>query len=325
LSAYRSFADLAQKKLADYGNANRRGDDRTELIYENIKGMNIRVRADKEYGLPSHTDYDLILLMQSVLASNANKWRTQVETWQKVVSRDQTARPPEPPPRYILLTAKDLELFAQREKGGKQRTGFQEQLNRLANTRVYISAAINPQRRRYGSFPLITDWDIVEKSSTGDLIKARLGIPNWMYQGIVTVGAPSILTYDDDYMRLKKPLYRFLYRLCRLYDRTLETKQELRFSLANIHHRCGSRSSQKEFNRELTDELKTLSAAGFFRWTLTIEGQARERELVIRRRANADPKLLTEDYVPVGLDPTELDPPAKEDPPAKVESNPAVP
>ena len=123
------------------------------------------------------------------------------------------------------------------------------------------------------------------ETETGKVSQVRIEIPGWIYEGIVEATTPTILTYHKDYLLIKKPLMRFLYRICRLYDSKISgLANHYSFPISEIRARSGSRLSQKEFNRKLKACVTEVKQTGFFHWELEIEGQREKMKLIIRRK-----------------------------------------
>ena len=61
-----------------------RSEKRTRILYNNIDGMDIEITAHQEYGLITHVDYDIVLMMQSNLAQAANIYRSQLADYEKL-------------------------------------------------------------------------------------------------------------------------------------------------------------------------------------------------------------------------------------------------
>lgn len=257
---------------------------RTEINYQ-ANGMAIRIKGSEEYGLPTHLDYDIVILMQSWLVQQANIYRQQLKDYHARVKRGQHVEPPALPPHSLIVHKKQILAFARQAKGGKQYERIEEMLARLKETNIYIEQK-GKKRRRKGSFSLIADWRTVSKTDTGEVLSVRIDIPNWIYEGIVENPTPTVLTYNRDYFLLKKPNARLVYRLAKLHAKL----GEVVFDLSEIHHRSGSRTALKEFNREFVHMLQQLNKEDFPDYDLELSEGKRNRTLTIRAKSeeNAD-------------------------------------
>ena len=118
-----------------------RGEERNELIYEDINGTNIRIKANPEYGLATTLDYDIVLMMQSWLADLANSYRDSMKKYETLRKAGRAVEKPVAPPRYFTPHIKEMLLFSRdyQNAGDNQRTRIEAALNRLKNTNVFIS------------------------------------------------------------------------------------------------------------------------------------------------------------------------------------------
>lgn len=249
---------------------------RTRLVYS-VEDMTIEVRSSPTSGLPSHTDYDIVLLMQSWLAQEANAYRKAKASYS---GSGYSGEAPKPPARRFKVHKKDILKFARHGDGGKQYARLEEMLERLKETTIYIEQT-GQKRRRRGSFSLIADWQTISKSDSGEILAVEIAIPEWVYQGIVEANHPTVLTYSRDYFLLKKPLGRVIYRLARLNH----AKGEAVYEFSEVHHRSGSRATLKEFNRALKNFVHSIAPKTFPDYELEITGEDRKRQLTIRPRA----------------------------------------
>lgn len=250
---------------------------RTHIIYK-VDGMTINIRGSEERGLPTHLDYDIVLLMQSWLAQEANRYRHEMA---KYAASGYKGKQPSPPPMSFRVHKKDVLKFARHGTGGKQYERLESMLERLKETVIYIEQT-GTKRRRRGSFSLIADWDTVSKTDTGEIVTVEIGIPRWVYQGIVEANHPSVLTYSRDYFLLRQPIARLLYRLGRLNH----SKGQVELDLSELHHRSGSRAPLKEFSRELKKFVNNVAPNSFPDYDLELEGEHRQRKLKIRTRSS---------------------------------------
>ena len=257
-----------------------RGETRTRLVYELKNNQTITVAANPEHGLPTAFDYDIVLMMQSTLNGWANLYRTALETYEAEKKKGRDVKPPALPPRYFEPTAGEIMKFMRAERGGNTVDRLRASLNRLANTRIELEAK-HPKKRsiRIGSFPLIDSMDITAETDTGQIQQVRIGIPNWVYDGIVERKTPTVLTYSREYLRLRQPFLRAIYRLLR--PRLPIDGSQCAVPTKELHHLVASRQSLKEFHRELNATItKVREAGGYLGIMLAIEGDRATRRLV---------------------------------------------
>lgn len=260
-----------------------RSETRTRLLYTNIDGMEVEIKAHPDSGLPTPTDYDIVLLMQSKLASEANRYRREMEYYHEKKSAGMEPPTPVPPSRSFRPTISEIMQFTRnydkelgKRHGKKQAAVLEDRLDRLKRTDIKLRRT-SGRKRRVGTFSYIQDWRVISESETGNILEVEIDIPNWVYEGIVETNRPTIRTYDRDYHLLKQPVMQFLYRFLRLHVSDV-TKE---FSLEELHRRSGSRQVLKEFNRTLTKRVQETQEEGFFEWNLSLEGRARQRALKV--------------------------------------------
>lgn len=268
-----------------------RGETRTRLTYKNIDGMDIDIKAHPDYGLPTPTDHDIVLFMESWLAAQANHYRKALAYYAAQKAAGRQAEKPTPPPRVWRPTVVEIMEFTRdhdaklgKRYGGKQVSVLEQRLDRLKNTNAKIRQT-GTRKRRIGTFSYIGDWSVISETETGNIEQVEIEIPDWIYQGIVEAEKPTILTFDDDYELIKQPIMKVLYRVLR----AKATGKEEAIPLEELHRRSGSRQPLKEFNRTLIERVGETERQGFFDWGLSIRGSDRQRELV------ATPKHLMSD------------------------------
>lgn len=261
-----------------------RGETRTRLSYRNVEGMDIDIKAHPDYGLPTAIDYDIVTMMESNLAARANMYRTAIKYYEAQKAAGRRAEKPEPPERKFRPTLREIQEFVGdcdpglgKRGGGKQASLLEQRLDRLKNTTTKVRQT-GQKRRRVGTFSYISDYRILSETESGYIDQVEIDIPTWIYEGIVESPKPTILTFDDGYKSLKQPMMKFLYRLLRLTVKD----QPKAFGLEELHRRSGSRQSLKEFNRDIKKKVAETQDQGFFSWGLSIEGNARRRELVAK-------------------------------------------
>jgi len=271
-----------------------RGDRRTRMTFTQIDGMDIDIHCHPQSGLPTDTDYDLVLLMHSWLAAETNHYRKALDRYRHDLAQGRAVEAPTPPARSFRPTIAQIMQFTRnydkelgKRHGSKQAALLEERLDRLKRAEIKLRQS-SGRKRRVGTFSYIQDWRVVSETTTGNILEVEIDIPNWIYQGIVESVRPTIRTYHRDYHLIRQPLMKFLYRFLRLHA----VDQEKTFELEELYRRSGSRQSIKEFNRSLALRIKQTQGGGFFDWHLEIGGSARRRELIVRLKEPVAPRLL---------------------------------
>lgn len=208
------------------------------VIRHDLPGVTVEV-AGGSHGLATIHDYDIVLLMISQLTQAMQAWRA--------------GRGPRPPMR-IRLHAADILAFCRRGRGGRDYHLIDGALSRLHGTFIRIDASGRGGRsRRTGYFSLLSDAEILSRADNGRIEEVILGIPSWLYTGVVEASTPEVLTLHRDYLLIKGGLARFVYRLAR--KAAGDSVAEYGFALT--HARSGSERRRAAFEAD----LRTLVAA----------------------------------------------------------------
>lgn len=245
-----------------------RGETRTELTYTTTAGMEIKITANPKFGLPTSSDYNIVLMMESYLANLANHYRDELSRYQKANKAGRDAKQPAKPPRYFEPTLSEILSFTRSHRGGVQQDRIVPGLERLHNTTCRIDM-VGRRKTRKGAFNFINGWDVITENATGNVTQVRIHIPEWVYEGIVETSNPTILTYDRDYLLLNDPFMMVFYRFVRLKVPTDGTSYI--FTAIDLHARSNSRQSLKEFNRELRSKIKKTRGL-FFGYRVAMVG-----------------------------------------------------
>ena len=170
------------------------------LIRHDLPGVTVEV-AGGVHGMATIHDYDIVLLMISQLTQAMTLWGA--------------GRGPRPPMR-LRLHAADILKFCRRGRGGRDYHLIDGALKRRAGTFIRIEArGVAPHRRRTGYFSLISEAEVLGRADNNRIEQVELGIPNWLYSGVMDAQTPEVLTLNPDYLLIKGGLARFIYRLAR--------------------------------------------------------------------------------------------------------------
>jgi plasmid replication initiation protein len=204
----------------------------TQRIRHELPGVTVEVLGGRD-GLATIHDYDIVLLMISQLTQAMREWRA--------------GRGPRPPMR-LKLHAADILAFCRRGRGGRDYHLIDGALRRLHGTfiRIEASGARTPARRT-GYFSLLSDAEILSRADNGRIEEVTLGIPSWLYSGVVDSRTPEVLTLHRDYLLIKSGMARFVYRLAR--KAAGDGNAEYGFGL--IHARSGSERRRAAFDADL--------------------------------------------------------------------------
>lgn len=242
------------------------------LVYE-LKDKRIEITGNAEYGMATAYDYDIVQHMISYLMEEVNRFKDSLKT----------ESPTDPPPREYAPHIYDLLKFCRRGIGGAQYKVVENALTRLSGTTLKYEAINNQGEREAGVFPLVDGWKVISKTASGEIAHVSIGIPDWIYQGVMNKGkAPSVLTLSQDYFLLKGGANRFLYR----YARKVAGKGECNVSAEELHHRSGSK---RELKKWINENLKPL---------VNNDGVGNILEYRVRLWKNKGRSLVTFTYAP---------------------------
>lgn len=263
-----------------------RNETRHELLFQGVNGTNIRVEANKDYGLPHVDDYIIYRMMVSWLVWQNNLYVAALKRWEDYKAKGILYPEPEAPPRYFTPTVVEIFTYMEIKKpGATDRLELPNRLNRLKQTGIYISKAAGTANRRFGTTSLIADWSIVQNTRSGAISQVRIDIPNWQYDGVVKAKKkPTVKQLSHNFRSLKKnPLLQFIYRYCKAITDDIPPNGTERIPTADLHHNSASGAPLAEFNRELTKAIKKLPHGQFFDWHLSIAGLRQQRSLYVGR------------------------------------------
>ena len=150
--------------------------------------------------------------------------------------------------RTLHMTAHDLLVSTNRETSGDAYRRLREAFERLAGTRITTNIAQGGVERTQG-FGLIESWEILRRSKGGRMIRVSVTLSEWLFDAVIS---KSVLTLSRDYFRLRKPLERRIYELCRKH---CGHQAEWRISVETLHHKSGSASPRRVFRKMLRDMI----------------------------------------------------------------------
>ncbi len=245
-----------------------------------LKDAHIVVAGSVEYGMATIFDYDIFLFAISHLNAEMERIRKQV-TYDHIDAYL--------PSRTIKTSAYDVLTFCQRKIGGRQYKALEESLERLASTKISIKEKENGKtHRRVGMFGLIDSFKFLKNKDTGELTGLTISIADWMYDGIVRTGTPSILTMKEEYFLLKKSYHKFLYRLA------LKSagKGSAEYFLTTLYERSGSDRDFRFFKRDIKQGIAKLGESGrLIDYLFSLDGEGKMEKIRFLHIKN--PELTT--------------------------------
>ncbi|MDJ0630809.1 MAG: replication initiator protein A [Rhodobacter sp.] len=146
--------------------------------------------------------------------------------------------------RTLQLKAHDLLVATNRETSGDAYRRLREAFERLAGTRITTNIVTGEDEVTTG-FGLIEGWEIVRKTRGGRMVSVAVTLSDWLYQAVLR---KSVLTLNRDYFRLRKPLERRIYELCRKH---CGRQPSWRVSVETLCKKSGSGSPRRVFRAML--------------------------------------------------------------------------
>jgi plasmid replication initiation protein len=247
---------------------------RAGVITYELKDCLITIEGGAETGLASVFDYDIFINMVSYLAEEVRTFR----------ANEAKGRRPTLPPKVYRPTAAQILKFARRSSGGRQYEEIEAALRRLAKTSVTIANLAGGKRRKVDTRPLIGEYSVVSKTSTGKVDQIDITIPDWVYESVVRNDqALPLLTLHPDYFLISSGLGRYIYRLAR----KAAGKSEAHYTVRDVHKRSGSSQDFRKFLYELKEFVRRTQAFPMPEYDLSLS-EGREGPILLMRRREAE-------------------------------------
>lgn len=148
------------------------------------------------------------------------------------------------PFRKIRLKAKDYFNATKRNGGGEEYARFKASLDRLSGTRIKTNINTTNIKKAEG-FGIIDNWKIIEQDGSERMVSVEITLSEWLYGMIIE---KDILTINEEYFLLRKPLERRLYEIARKH---LGVQKEWKISLDVLKEKCGSIRDKRNFKVDI--------------------------------------------------------------------------
>lgn len=229
-----------------------------------------------EAGMASVWDYDIVLMAISHLTDAMNLYRQ---------GRG------EKPSRIFRPHVSEILKFCRRSDGGRQYEEIEGALKRLSTTFVEVVTTTQAKGKRAlrtaKGVGLINGYETVSYADNGRLTSVSIEVPQWLYNEVVEVKSPAVLTVHPEYFLIEPGIGRFLYRLAR----RAAGKARARWTFKLIYERSGSVGTFKEFCRILR---KLIASNDLPEYTLA-EVLGKSGPLLVMTHRDALPDELPED------------------------------
>lgn len=137
----------------------------------------------------------------------------------------------------VHFTARDLLVFTNRDVGGHAYKHLLSALERLAGTRIQTTIETGGENEVSG-FGLIEKYKVRAKRN-GRITEWSVTLSDWLFRA---VQGSELLTINNDYFQIRKPLDRRIYELARKH---CGAQSRWSCGLATLHKKSGSRSELK--------------------------------------------------------------------------------
>lgn len=148
------------------------------------------------------------------------------------------------PFRKIRFKAKDYFNATKRNGGGEEYARFKASLDRLSGTRIKTNINTTNIKKAEG-FGIIDNWKIIEQDGSERMVSVEITLSEWLYGMIIE---KDILTINEEYFLLRKPLERRLYEIARKH---LGVQKEWKISLDVLKEKCGSIRDKRNFKVDI--------------------------------------------------------------------------
>lgn len=233
-----------------------------------------------EAGMASVWDYDIVLMAISHLTDAMNLYRQ---------GRG------EKPNRTFRPHVSEILKFCRRGDGTRQYEEIEGALKRLSTTFVEVVTTTKAKGKRAlrtaEGVGLISGYKTVSYADNGRLTSVSIEVPQWLYNEVVEVKTPSVLTVHPEYFLILPGVGRFLYRLAR----RAAGKARAKWTFKLIYERSGSVGTFKEFCRILR---KLIASNDLPEYTLAeLPGKVGPLLVITHRDASLDelPELPEDD------------------------------
>ncbi len=216
----------------------------TPIEYD-LKDAVVTVSGSSKYGMATIFDYDIVIFIVSHLTREMQLVKNKVQYGNSN---------PVLPSRKIQPMVSDLFKFLKIKSGGEQYKLLMDKLARLKGTVITIDKK-GSSKRRGGGFSLIGEYKVASETQKGNVSEIEIGIPDWIYDGIVTPETPTVLTLDPKYMLLKSGYHKFLDRIAR----KSAGKSISEWKLKTLYERSGTSRGYNKFKYDILNSIEALS------------------------------------------------------------------
>jgi plasmid replication initiation protein len=207
--------------------------DKRRRKYEH-NGNTIEI-VPSDYGLATIHDKDVLLYLSSHIMNDMNEKRKQ--------ARKTGAKDIEAPPQRLRFIAYDMLVLTNRATSKLGYNRLKDALRRLSGTRIETNIKTNGKIQTE-NFGIIDAFGIVrddQENPDSRMVAVQVKLSDWFYNALL---GREVLTISEDYFRIRKPIERRLYELCRKHCGK-QPKWEIRLEL--LLKKTGAKAPLRNF------------------------------------------------------------------------------
>lgn len=235
-------------------------------------------------GLATIHDKDILLYLASQFMEELN-----LRTKQSIKDGNKSI---EAPPKTLRFIAHNYFILTNRATSKLSYQRLEAGLDRLSGTRIKTNIATNGVRK-IENFGIIDSYAIIRQDQNNPnsrMTGIEVKLSDWFYNSLIGY---EVLTISNDYFRLRKPLERRIYELCRKHCGT--NKQKISFKLETLKEKTGSGAKLKEFRRMMKEIIKSDNLPDY-----KIEFDPDKKDLFIVRPRKKTEEVLEQNFTLMG-------------------------
>jgi plasmid replication initiation protein len=202
--------------------------DMRELHYKS--GENEITIRPSQLGLPTIKDKDVLIFCISQLMYRKNRG--------------------EEIGKHLHFSARELLIATERNTDGREYKRLENAISRLQGTQFITNIKINDNMRQTNIFSIIDSGGFVDKGEKRRLDHIQINLSDWLMDSIER---GQVLTLHNDYFRIRSPLERRIYEICRKH---CGKQPQWQISLDKLQNKTGSNAPERRFRYNLRKIIK---------------------------------------------------------------------
>ena len=202
--------------------------DMRELHYKS--GENEITIRPSQLGLPTIKDKDVLIFCISQLMHRKNRG-------EKIG-------------KSLRFSGRELLVATERNTDGREYKRLENAISRLQGTQFVTNIKIDDDTRQTQIFSIIDSGGFVDKGPQRRLDHIQINLSDWLMDSIER---NQVLTLHRDYFRIRRPLERRIYELCRKH---CGKQPQWQISLEKLQNKTGSNAPVRRFRYNLQKIIK---------------------------------------------------------------------